>query len=341
MNLLPSFDRKLVESLLLSGYSLDSPGLMYGKAGMSLCLFEAARFFNDESIEAHAFELFQEALAWDLKDYSFVSGKSGIAWTLLYLIENRFIDADYIELYDIEHRFIIEHLKEVNVGQLDIESSLGFLVFLFAVQTKIGASEFDVIQRTLLTSIVDYFSIIPRTPMERDYFYSNSLKLLGLYNENEKTRPVLFKIVSHIIDAYKTISEDCYICNNLMFVFNLFIYGVNSGSRDIVLLAESAMDIIFLNTIKEILSLKQIVDLLYLTERLTLVDESTYYYCSISQLVDSILTDEDMLKIDSLSHKMRQKTLFSLSEGIPRLMWVRCADSIKQWNPENKIIMLF
>jgi hypothetical protein len=44
MNLLPSFDRKLVESLLLSGYSLDSPGLMYGKAGVSLCLFEVALF---------------------------------------------------------------------------------------------------------------------------------------------------------------------------------------------------------------------------------------------------------------------------------------------------------
>lgn len=122
INLLPSFDRKLVESLLLSGYSLDNPGLMYGKAGVSLCLFEAARFFNDELIETHAFELFQESLAWDLKDYSFVSGKAGVSWALHYLIENRFIDPDYIELYDIEHRLIIEHLKEVNVGQLGIES---------------------------------------------------------------------------------------------------------------------------------------------------------------------------------------------------------------------------
>ena len=186
-----------------------------------------------------------------------------------------------------------------------------------------------------------FFSTIPRTPIERDYFYSNSLKLFGLYNEIEKMRPLLFKIASHIIDVYKTISEDCYICNNLMFVFNMFIYGVNCGSRDIVLLAESAMDIISLNTIKDILSLKQIVDLLYINERLTQVDESTYCNCGISQLVDFILTDEDMLKIDSMSHRMRQKILFSLSEGIPRLMWIRCADSIKQWNPENKIIMLF
>ncbi len=49
---------KLVDYLLLNAYSVDSAGLYNGKIGVSLCLFEVAKFCNDETIEESVFDLF-------------------------------------------------------------------------------------------------------------------------------------------------------------------------------------------------------------------------------------------------------------------------------------------
>lgn len=339
MNLSTLFVRKLVEFMLLNGYSLDRPGLVCGKAGVSLSLFEAARFLEDESIETYAFDLFKEVLAWNTEKYNFDSGKAGIAWTLLYLINNQLIDANYRELCGDEHQLIIDYLKELEANQVNIESCVGYLMYLFAAKEEILASDFDIIQRILLTAAGDYYSKAPYTPTERERFYLNSLKLLGLYNSNEQARPYLSKIGFIVSDLYKMISGDYYSCNNSLFGLNLFVYGLLSGKRDIMLSAESVINIILANTIKEALSLKQIVDLSYVMEQLTFAGKDMHPFARIYQLIDSVLIDEELFKKGSIFYKMKFESLFSLSGGIPRLMWI-CMDSAKLWQAEKKKIVM-
>lgn len=85
--------------MLLHSYSLTNSGLMFGKSGIALCLFEAARFFEYEKLEEYGLELLQEAIAWETSDYSFQNGKAGIICVAEYLIKNEFIDADLQELF--------------------------------------------------------------------------------------------------------------------------------------------------------------------------------------------------------------------------------------------------
>jgi hypothetical protein len=53
---------KLIDYILLNAYSVNSTGLYNGKAGISLCLFEYAKYLKDKCIEDYAFELLQKVL---------------------------------------------------------------------------------------------------------------------------------------------------------------------------------------------------------------------------------------------------------------------------------------
>ncbi|GAA4797994.1 hypothetical protein GCM10023231_28290 [Olivibacter ginsenosidimutans] len=54
--------RKLVYFVLLNSCSHKDIGLLYGKAGLSISLFETSHFLRDEQIENYAFDLIQQAL---------------------------------------------------------------------------------------------------------------------------------------------------------------------------------------------------------------------------------------------------------------------------------------
>ncbi len=52
------FIHNYVDFILLNVYATENLGFYNGKAGFSLCLFEVAKFCNDETIEESVFDLF-------------------------------------------------------------------------------------------------------------------------------------------------------------------------------------------------------------------------------------------------------------------------------------------
>lgn len=105
--------RKLIDYLLLNAYSVNSTGLYSGKVGLSLCLFEVSKLLQDEYIEEQAFELLQESLLSINTDISFENGLSGIGYVLLYLIENKFIEADFEESFGGSLKKIVKGLEVI------------------------------------------------------------------------------------------------------------------------------------------------------------------------------------------------------------------------------------
>jgi hypothetical protein len=100
--------KKLVDYVVLNSFACNSTGLYNGKAGLSLCLFESSRYLKDEKIEEIAFDLIQEALLSKNSDVSFENGLSGIGYTLLYLLEQNYFEADFEELFSDFHQKIID-----------------------------------------------------------------------------------------------------------------------------------------------------------------------------------------------------------------------------------------
>lgn len=93
--------KKAAEHVMLNSCSVSSSGLFNGKAGMSLALFEVARFLEDEYIEDQALQTLQESLLTKTNDPGFENGLSGIGYVLLYLTKNKLVEADFDELLEI------------------------------------------------------------------------------------------------------------------------------------------------------------------------------------------------------------------------------------------------
>lgn len=127
--------QKITDHLILNASSVKSSGLYNGKAGIALALFEAARFLQDEEIENKAFDLFQECLVRPTNDYSFENGLSGIGHTLIYLITNKFIDADFNEIFKEQSEKIINDLENIDKQPDKLLLSLKIIYFLSALKS--------------------------------------------------------------------------------------------------------------------------------------------------------------------------------------------------------------
>ena len=110
--------KKIADQLLQDAEKETSAGLYNGKAGFSLSLFIAARYLRDESIEDVAFRLLQESLVIKTGDISFENGLSGIGYALLYLIENKYLDADFDEIFGDQYEMIIKFLSTIEKAPL-------------------------------------------------------------------------------------------------------------------------------------------------------------------------------------------------------------------------------
>lgn len=99
--------RLLADFVMLNSVATDNTSLFYGRAGMSICLFETAYFLNDEYIEEYAFTLLQQSLVNTKRGIRFDVGLSGIGYALNYLIRNKFVDAYFEDLFQDQHRIIV------------------------------------------------------------------------------------------------------------------------------------------------------------------------------------------------------------------------------------------
>lgn len=326
-----SVDKEFTQFMLLNSYILDSSGLMYGKAGIALSLYNIAYKTNDDLIEKHAFEFLREALAANTKMYSFASGKSGIAWTLLYLIDNNYLDADYQELYGVEHQSIINHIKK---GNYNVSECLDYFIFIFASQQYV--MEMNTLLSILSGIISDYYLHYRQNSIERNSFYYHSSKLLGVYCLIECSRPYLSKFVETIIDIYHSLSRELYLCDHLSFGTNLLWYGKDINCDEAISLANMTVDYIVTNFLKEQMNLKQTIDTLYNIDKLAAMGKDMEYHIIRKQLLDMLFYNEKTINQKSPLYIADRKTLSSLMEGIPRLSWLD-----KKCSTAREIIMLF
>jgi hypothetical protein len=121
-----------IADFILQEYSKNScsTGLYNGKAGLSLSLFIASEYLHDEKMEDVAYELIKESLALKQTDFRFETGLAGIGYALLYLIENKYLDADFDDLFDEQYEAIIKGLETIEQDPIRLVNSLKDIYFL-------------------------------------------------------------------------------------------------------------------------------------------------------------------------------------------------------------------
>jgi hypothetical protein len=155
---LKSVVRVLTEYVMLNSTVTDSTSLFYGRSGISLCLFHVARFLDDEFIEGHAYKLLKQSLLNTKNDIRFDTGLSGIGYSLHYAIRNKFIDADFFDVFRAQHEIIVHKFLIYDFCKMDpIQILLQWQIMIYfyyiheeRVQSKI---------RVLNEGVISFFTM--------------------------------------------------------------------------------------------------------------------------------------------------------------------------------------
>lgn len=324
--------KSLVSFIMLHGSVLNNFGLMHGKMGCSLALYEFSQCFNNELAEKYAFELLQEVLAIPMKNNTFVEGKMGIAWSLIHLIKREYIDADYLELYGQEHKEIIDFIKQLRLG-IDVASKSDAIAFLISSKSYTSKIDFDELLSSLIESLCGYLKLIPESFFDRNIFYSHASKILCCYNLYEELRCQGEAIIDTIVQTHRALMNDDYVCTNLSFGTNLLQYSISRKCLEIEMLANKIIDDYFSNLVVGTLGLKEVIDTIYNMDKLLILNPKSEWILLKKQLNNALLDEESHL------YKESRTKLSSLKVGIPRLLMVECLNMLDLKSDGHYIMM--
>lgn len=95
-----------------------------GKLGMSILLYEYSRLYKDSLYEQYAEELLDDVLEkMSLRPLGIEEGISGIAWGIVYLHRNKFLEGDYRDLLSEVDEYLEANIQE---AEKDILSYLAY-----------------------------------------------------------------------------------------------------------------------------------------------------------------------------------------------------------------------
>ncbi len=123
----------LANYIKLMSSGVKKPGMTEGRSGLSVCLFEIARFLKEKTLENYAFKLLKQSLLSNTKDISIDYGLSGVGFALHYLIENKFVQADFGEIFHDKHLHIIDKILKLdnkNMSEKDMLEHLKLNLYL-------------------------------------------------------------------------------------------------------------------------------------------------------------------------------------------------------------------
>lgn len=256
--------RSLSEFVLTNSCSVRSTGFYNGKAGMSLGLFEVARYLNDEQIEDQAFDLLQEALLSKNDDISYENGLSGVGASLLYLIEHEYVDAEYEDFFGEQTNKIVSELEKRQYDSAYMLNNFHLVLFLnqvnkFRLDPKIDRLIyllFEEVERYLSLMLFGFSSLRSSSShLEMIYAYNDYLRISYLVGQ---------EVSPSLIEVYAT----NYRKGKLSSIFSIGYYMEKVLNNDLL---HEYSDVIqdnkshsLSNLNPELMTLKELLDILCL-----------------------------------------------------------------------------
>ncbi|GHU63155.1 hypothetical protein FACS1894160_3160 [Bacteroidia bacterium] len=275
--------QKLADTILLNAYSVNSIGLYDGKCGMSLCLFELAHYLRDEQIEEYACELLRESLALSSKceNISLEYGLAGIGFAFLYLVENKFIDADIKDLFGNQLQKIQSQIKEIDNFS---EKHLSLVHFLMLYNSLYKDSEMhnwvdkiiEDTEKILIQSFSD-FNVIKSDIIKIKALdiFENYLKEIFLYD---------YPVSIPLLKLYSQLFEKNKIGSRFGIGYYLDKLARKLNNSELLVIAQANKKFALQNIHPDTLNLAQRVNLLYLLNQ----EENITYAKQVSFLEENV-----------------------------------------------------
>lgn len=326
--------KKIIDFLLLSGYAFCTPNLLYGKAGIALALFKAARHLNDETLEDDAFDLFKESLSTNTENCYLDTGKAGIGWALKYLINQRYIDGEYRELYGEEHSRILEYIGTAGFKSSDIVQVIHFWFFILQLKDEIDAGTYRSLETRLLALLYEFSRPAPATVRERNQFFLYSAKTLALYNIYGLQ--VVKPLIEEIFVRFERISRDSYLCNDLNFIREGLVFALSEKDREKTQAMDRAWSVVNKNLKRYTRTLKSVTEVCFCDR---LLKDSGYTACRPETYFSGERAD-DCRWMEAFVQQVSPEQLVSLKYGMPKLLiGLLNEETGSPWSCEDKLLM--
>jgi len=302
---------------------VDSTGLYNGKAGLSLALFSAAEYLQDEHINGVAYQLLMESIIIRNSNVSFENGLSGVGYTLLYLIENNFVDADFDGIFGIQYETIIRSFEGIEKAPTGLVNTMQIVYFLAkAAHFKKDDSRIPEIIKKIFEGL-ELFLTVQFHDFSDIRYINRKLNILSFFNTYLKLveytgysnfSSSLLEIYASLYQKGRIVSslETGYLLNKISIKNNMDIYGE--------MIRENIWNG-FNNIHLDMLSLRERIDLA------KIISDLNYNELQEQQLLPEItLTKTDRFFQDLSVTTPETFSPFGYGAGLGRLL-IYCVDS--------------
>jgi hypothetical protein len=321
---------KLIECVLLNACSVNSTDLKNGKSGISLCLFEIARYLHNEDIEDKAFQLLQESLSlYRNKNSHFKSKPIDIGFLLLYLIENKFIDADFNDLFEEDADKILIAIQ--NLGSYSEKHLIfvGFLDLFFHVRANLITKNIrDKILDDTANSLEQQFSKFRS-------INSHVLKINVLYVFESYLKIAYcctnYIVPTSLLNVYVDLYRHGKLANSFCVGYYLGKRASNFSDEALTVIAQKNKQYAIQNIYPNQLTLSQQIGYLYL-----LNEDKVDYTKQINLLESDLFGFSNTEYEKNISRKIPLNSLMSgYQEGIARLLLYKVYRENKLHNQDS------
>lgn len=314
----------LSDYIMLVSVSNDFSNFYYGRSGISISLFEASKYLNDEYTEEYAFRLLQQSLLYDKTDISFDKGLSGIGFSLLYLINNKFIDAKIDDLFSGQIKIIKETINRLSLEDISIENIDDYLHIAFFLRNLYMSSlcsliKDDSIYDTIYGLLYEKFDIL------FNYVYEMNKNLPLEFVLHSWTKLLVHSVVSKYRPSQNILEKYLNLCllNRVKFdsvAFTCLKYWLNN--------TKSLLFVQYENRIKRIYYSKDIVDICIDKDRHPNVSLCINQYIrkkihdlniNVEELVNQSNSISEIEKILNY-YNANNRSLLGMNNGLPKLL---------------------
>ncbi len=339
---------KLKEVLLLNAYTVEALGYARGKAGIALTLFELARYLDDDSLENHAFDLLQEVLAQELNNNDFPNGRAGIAYVLHHLINNRYLDADYLELYEEQHECIVKNIVLSQQEERNPYKYLYDLFFVSSLSTVISPKNYTECLDVLLTNIYKELDRLhEKVRLETGIlFYDYASKLLSICCSTTLPDVVSDQILYRVERTSQKLLALDGVCTHFSFPLLVFICSKRQGKRDLSTKTVELIHETTKNVCVPALHFRQKTDLALNIYRLYGLNSELDFRNRADDMLRTVI-DDDMAVLEQklynhIVRSSKNNTGIGIAAGVSRLVLMAVYwDEIRAGHPSKNVVGLF
>lgn len=334
MELLPEITlKKISEVLFLNANTKGETNFKHGKIGIAICLFEIGRYSGDAIYSDLAFEIFQEGISKDLIPQKKYPEMAENSCALQYLIENKYIDASYLDIFEKEHTSILKEFKKTLSKApkyfLGINNTIKYLLFYDSLSTLID-KQYPSLREKLINHIFVYFQEYLKENFNNNVtskvFYFNATTLLKIMYALDHTGLNTFQeLLKLIIELDKQFTNGYNVSEERL--FGIILYNCcckyNLETRFIEETKLNAISFAH-NIIPGSLSFKERTDLLLYSHEKFLDRELFSYYkdkaeVSINTIIDSNIPAFEKKIFNTIIKRDASKGL-GIDSGLSRLV---------------------